>query len=338
MDAPSCSPAVAAQAMADRRILTTRLPHVTTAESLLTPQGAWPAGPGGAWPVLARIPDVAATARPAPQRPPRPAASASAHTADYRFDPPQPRRSEIAAAMAAPPNDRTESGEHAAHTRRPPAHHLHQRMDRTTLPQPDRVGSVDSPALPKWDPFTIPANRFPDLFAPVLSFLLLVALFTAAGTSILMLRNSDRQPVSVPPNPSQPGIQQSADGPTALGPRGLPAARLELEVDSTVKNQPTASSASPTTLQSPSSPSTSSTPFADDDAANSEVTNFDVAPPVPATPEPPAYPRPAFPETSELPTPQAQMSDPPPAIARLPRIILPVPPSQAQHVDQPGVY
>ena len=309
-----------------------RLPDVTTEESLLTPPGDRPKRPGGAWPVLARIPEVAAAGRPAPQRPARPgvADGALARASDYRFDPPQPRRLDIAVAMAAPsePTKQSEAAAAAPASRRP-APHLYQRIDQhqridqpaaaDAAPPGDRLGPVDSPALPAWDPFTIPGRRLSETLAPIVSFLLLVALFTAAGTSVLMLRSTNRQPAaeSQATSTKTNSVEPAVAGPTATGPTGLSGARLEVDTDS--QAHPTASPAlaPATTSQSP----LPLTPADNDHTATSDVSSVDMTPPGTAMPESPDYHESRLPElheTNERPLPQAQMSDPRPAVtARL---------------------
>jgi hypothetical protein len=192
------------------------------------------------------------------------------------------------------------------------------------------MASADSPALPDWNPFAIGGSSFPETFAPILSFLVLVALFTAAGTSVLMLRNTNQSPVSGSPLRSGK-IERSVAGPTAAGPRGFSEQRLEIDES--------AVSAAKTDEPAPAPPAT---PLDDEMRAN-DVTADDEAPRSASASDDPAYPTTDFPapgllESGEQELPQAQMSDPPSAPARLTGSIYESPTRQAQHDDESSVY
>jgi len=158
-------------------------------------------GAAGTWPVLARIPDVSAAGRPA----------------DIRFDPPQP--------------DGWQAARHGA---------AHRSGLRETAPSRDRHESTESdPAhltrrrsriLPAGNPFAFSDDRRQESLAPFLRFVLLFALFTAAGTSILIIGRSGRTANGDSTNPTattaDPAIavptamQQTVAAPAATGPRG----------------------------------------------------------------------------------------------------------------------
>jgi hypothetical protein len=191
----------------------------------------------------------------------------------------------------------------------------------------------DSPILPDWDPFSIPSKRLPDSFAPILSFLVMVALFTAAGTSVLMLRSGRQHPVSELPPPKP--IEQTAAAaaaPTAAGPLGTSASRL-------VPTPPD----EPTTVAIPAASSPQLAPSTDIDATSSNVTGMDATPAaaVPAAEQDyPAneYPEPVFPETIEVNLPQAAMTGTPLPIARFSGQILEAPTRQAKNDDQSSIH
>ena len=154
-------------------------------------------------PVLARLPDVTADL---PIQ--RPATQPSAGKVGYRFDPPQ----------NADFGSRTATPEHVAEVRtpklRPP-----NTSQKNRPPQPhvfDRGRSADrqarsprreSPILPRSNPFALPRRRLVDSFTPVLRFLTLVALFTAAGTWVQVVGRHSRpesESMEPPKTASQP--------------------------------------------------------------------------------------------------------------------------------------
>lgn len=124
-------------------------------------------------PVLARLPDVSAELL--RQRP-------AAGRVGYRFDPPEapeqassvPLRNELV---------------YAPQTTRQMQPHVFER-GRTTERQA-RSRHRESPVLPRTNPFALPRRRMVDSFAPVLRFLTLVALFTAAATWIQVIRQNN---------------------------------------------------------------------------------------------------------------------------------------------------
>jgi hypothetical protein len=149
------------------------------------------------WPVLARLPEIE---EPTKSRPPAADRTRATRSTDYRFDPPQPR----------------------------PYHVAGWREDeRKSTP-------FSSPILPSSDPFAIPASSLHEAIAPVIRFLILTALFTMAGTMVLMIGKEKRgdakrsEPVtatvgqSLQPTdivvPTPVATEQAAAPPAAAGP------------------------------------------------------------------------------------------------------------------------
>ena len=151
-----------------------------------TPSNLWQApstatgSDAATWPVLARLPEIEEPTKSRPSAADRPRATRST---DYRFDPPQPR----------------------------PYHLAGWREDeRKSTP-------FSSPILPSSDPFAIPASSLHEAIAPVIRFLILTALFTMAGTMVLMIgkeKSSDAKPAE----PVTATIQQSLQPTTIVTP------------------------------------------------------------------------------------------------------------------------
>jgi hypothetical protein len=314
----------------------------------------------GTWPVLARIPDLSADARPS-QRPSRPATPT--RPSDRRFDAAKPRaeyESSTAGAVSdrdTAPQSKPKSTEthreiavgdashnslteqtpaidkHAAHLRQPPAHHLNQRAARTrTVDEQLEESSV----LPNWNPFANPSKRLPETFAPILSFLVMVALFTAAGTCILLLRSAHRHSAS--DSPAATPIQNTAAAPatlaaptepTAIGPLGPTASRL-LPADPNESTHVALPEFSTPKLTASTSDKTAS-----GDAKGGE--RSPAATPAnqdyPAT-QYPEYPEPEFPATNEIQLPQANATGEQLPVARFSGQILEAPTRQAKNDDQ----
>ena len=132
----------------------------------------------GKWPVLARLPDVAADA-PTRGQSPKILAHADAH--DYRFDPPQARS----------------------------LHHPHDGD------HPPRVIRRESPILPRTDPFAIPSPGVMEKFGPIVRLVLLIALFTAAGV-ILLAGGNDQQPSVREKTSAETTVTKQSLEPTAV--------------------------------------------------------------------------------------------------------------------------
>lgn len=159
------------------------------------------------WPVLARLPEVSPPTSSAPR-----SNRSAAGLVEYRFDPPQ-----IAASNV------TQRATNVRHSAKP---HVFERDPGTG--QGARPRRFVSPILPHSDPFAIPRSGLRDALAPAVRFLMMFALFTAAGTSILMF-NRQVQPTAEPVKPAaatvQPMLVPAADAvqlspapPTAAGP------------------------------------------------------------------------------------------------------------------------
>ena len=152
----------------------------------------------GDWPLLARLPDVSGQLPENVGRAKRPVTA----TTDYRFDAPQladrGRQSADLASNSAIGNSTSERPGDGLSTRLPHPHLL-QRTWR--VDQPVQVPRRSSAILPRSNPFAIPSSSLHDALAPVVRFMMLVVLFTAAGTTILMAGKEDR-PKSQPLPPA----------------------------------------------------------------------------------------------------------------------------------------
>jgi hypothetical protein len=182
---------------------------------------------------------------------------------------------------------------------------------------------------PDTDPFSIPTTSLYDRLAPAAQFLTLFALFTAAGTAFLMSSGFAKQsheatqsptPCATPATttvrqilePVTDEIEQATTAPSASGPLGSKAAANVEDVFAGIDGRPAVDT---------DKPSTTSTA-----AAASE--------PLPRV-------QTSEPQAAEIATKPAETDDsaPPPAIARLPGIILDASPRQAQHdQQQPGLH
>lgn len=171
------------------------------------------------WPVLARLPDVGDRLRDSAARSNK---AAAAGFVNYRFDPPQTAASRTAPVTSAARSVQS-AGVAASGTAEPHVFHRSQRTDRR-----ERLMRLDSMALPTSDPFAIPQSRLSDTLAPVGRFLLLFALFTAAGTAFLMSTRPAEIKVDLPSTTAQqeigtPAIENRSKNeptPTAAGPLG----------------------------------------------------------------------------------------------------------------------
>jgi hypothetical protein len=184
-----------------------------------TSSDAAPAGEGSDWPVLARLPDV--SARLPDGGAPRSNRTAAAGFVSYRFDPPQTAEHGAAAVTARSAKPQPFGKAMSAGPAKP---HITPRSARG---QWHRESSV----LPHSDPFAIPRTSLRDRLAPVIRFLVLFALFTAVGTSVL---RSGRQatPANELSEPSTAATEKSFETPT------LPARADEIEAPNAL---PTAS-------------------------------------------------------------------------------------------------
>jgi hypothetical protein len=270
-------------------------------------------------PVLARLPDV--SVRPSSARQAEPTTEPTEYV-DYRFD-----------APAGADNE-------AAPVRRMTRPHS---FDRTSYDARQRSPRRASYVQPDSDPFSLPSSSLYDRLAPVARFLVLFALFTAAGTAFLMKggfakqSNKSTQSMTQPPatnvhqfrqtlQPSDEEFKSSnvdptAKAPTASGPKG---ARRRAEVDdlfAQFDEQPATATTHPPPERTESTlAGAEGQPVPRVQTTNSETAEI-------ASKEPGDTP--------------ARSEEPiePPVIARLPGIILEVSPRQAQHVEnQPGLH
>jgi hypothetical protein len=186
-----------------------------------TSEGARRAGKGIP-PVLARLPDVSGPQLQSAQAD----REVAAGFVRYRFDPPQ----------AGMRTSRPSIGDAAGRAALP--HHL-GRSRGDTAP-------VESSILPRSNPFAIPAASLNDSLGAWARFLVLFALFTAIGTTVLTMSRTV-EPVeelvepataamrpSLEPQPNSAAVKVPASGPTAVGPVGKRAARTGLRA----KEQP----------------------------------------------------------------------------------------------------
>jgi hypothetical protein len=175
-----------------------------------------------------------------------------------------------------------------------------------------RLLAEASPVLPSGDSFAIPREPLHQKLAPVVQFSLLFLLFTAAGTSLLMIGRQVGEvpaaatvPVAVDPTIAVPTLPAQAVR-TAASPQTLSAADLALNPNRTdsdvatavsnVDRAPRAAEEAPTT-PTPTSPAAVEAP-----AAPYPTTNFSPS---------------KFPEPIKQVLPRLQTIDPPPSVARL---------------------
>jgi hypothetical protein len=183
---------------------------------------------------------------------------------------------------------------------------------------------------PDTDPFSIPTTSLYDRLAPAAQFLTLFALFTAAGTAFLMSGGFAKQsheatqspiPRATPPTatvrqilePVSDEIEQSTTAPSASGPLGSKAAAKVEDVFAGIDDLPAADA-------DKSSTTSTAAQAAGDPLPRVQTTE---------------------PQAAEIAAKPAETDDPvpPPAIARLPGIILDASPRQAQHdQQQPGLH
>lgn len=177
--------------------------------------------------MLARLPDVTADL---PAQ--RSAKQSSAGKVGYRFDPPQKADHGSRTAVPEQPSEIRNPKLELPNTpqnSRPPQPHVFER-GRIAERQP-RLPRRESPILPQSNPFAIPRRRLVDSVTPVLRFLTLVALFTAAGTWVQVVgRHSRPESESIePPKTASQGptnssttktVDRPAESPTAAGPVG----------------------------------------------------------------------------------------------------------------------
>jgi hypothetical protein len=297
------------------------------------------AHPTDDWPLLARLPDVGGKL-PADTYNLKPL-SPTATTA-YRFDAPK-----IEGSPRSIPGVSSEYEEPIAlterlsdgHSTRLPQPHLLQRTWRVDRASPASRNS--SAVLPSSNPFSIPSTSLHDAIAPLVRFVMLVVLFTAAGTTILLAGKTDRpksqpmppaaaaapallQPTTII-EPTRPAVEQPIAATTATGPS---ADASQHKGDRLTDSLP----AFPDVLAPPPGASMES------DESGSEQVRSDpgAAPPTPAASAPDFLSWPLTGSGRAL--PQVQTSEPPTALAHFPGHILESPPRQASNDDESSVH
>jgi len=238
---------------------------------------------------------------------------------------------------------------HAASDLQPPrrgsARSLEYRFD-PPLSRPFQRGTQasmaprgNSPILPRSNPFSIPGSSLHDAAAPFVRFMMLVALFTIAGTTILMLGKqggADPEPAesatiavqeSLEPAavvaPGSSAFEQSASAPTVTGPLGT--ARLQ-QIGVSGDAAPGLADWTQSGLENGEA---AAAPATKDISLDSPVEAAESAAdflPMPLS----STVRPAL--------PRVQTADPAPAVAHLPGYILELPSRHASHDDQPSLH
>ena len=283
-------------------------------------------------PVLARIPEISPKSLSAASR-----SYTASHAQDIRFDPPQPRNQRPRHRAVADPMRRSDISPPRTAT----AAEAHKEFPRSA--------PIQSKVLPTGNPFEIPQAKLQDRFAPVVQFLLLSVLFTAAGTSILMIgRKSGGQAVessatnldsaiAVPTAVTQsPVVEPTAvpeTAPTAVGPANdVSRTRPGSTSWSSFANGPSVNApttdnvpavarteARPNSVSTPTNPPEhrERLPLSNPAAAANQQAN-----PYPTT----GVPQAVLPTAGHAPLPQVRTFDPPPAFAQLRGDIGTVPP------------
>jgi hypothetical protein len=246
--------------------------------------------------VLARLPEVATVVSQALQPPGNPPVTGAV---DYRFDPPQPQ-----------------------------SFRRISRGDRGP-----RAAAGESPILPSSNPFAIPGPGLMTALGPVLRFVMLAALFTAAGIIILTSGKENRTSREVAPakaaagrhalEPAAAAMEPSLPATSAAGPNAAP----HPSVGHQRAALPNAPDLSPPAGQGPLDDSPA---WGDPSDNTSHATD--------------AYPHagglwvPRARGNGQL-VPRVQTSDPPPAVAHLPGYITEIPPRHASHDEnQSSLY
>ncbi|HVT27245.1 MAG TPA: hypothetical protein VHE81_04435 [Lacipirellulaceae bacterium] len=168
-----------------------------------------------AWPVLARLPELSDDPSAGQQT-----RQSTSGALAYRFDPPQLS----GAALNASASDLATVRVPQSNFPRQP-HAFDRRRSPATRGLPRRESSI----LPRNNPFSMPRTRLADSVAPVIRFLTLVALFTAAGIWIQMMgrhMSPPKDPMEMPRTAQEPAMppvsmgldQHAAPAPTSAGP------------------------------------------------------------------------------------------------------------------------
>ncbi len=160
-------------------------------------------------PVLARLPDVSAEVELQ-----RTTKKLAAGGVDYRFDPPQAadRQAPGAEAERYPQSPTLKSelifSPHASRTHQPHVFERSRPAERRM-----RTPRHASPVLPASNPFAIPRTRLIDTLSPLIRFVTLFALFTAAGTWAQvtgLFGTPARRPAEAPTTTAQEPVNPAA--------------------------------------------------------------------------------------------------------------------------------
>ena len=288
------------------------------------------------WPVLARLPDVSSSL---PLKGAQSHRARSGEVIDYRFDPAETSGSE-SGSVATRQAMRAARSENAGitHGSRPPQPHLFHRTSRAD----ERASAVrgTSPILPRSNLFSTGDGSLHDTIGPAVRFFMLVALFTVAGTTVLMIGSEEQASPEIS-KPVPPALRQTLEPTTAAD-----ASNLSVEGPAAA---PTASG--PLGAQVGPHVDAIQTPIVLPADPITPLTSQDVDAETHGEGEPAGEPlddrereareSPLLPLTSAdgRPLPQVQTSEPPAAVAHLPGHILEVPSRQANHDDnQPSIY
>lgn len=186
-----------------------------------------PAPAIGGVPVLAQLPLVS------PGRPIASDATAATRTLGRRFDPPQAERR--TAPRTTPSENPTTFPKlkselvYSPESTRPPQPHVFEWA--RTREQRKQHPRSESRHLPRSNPYQLPRRSLMETLAPVMRFVLVVALFTAAGTwfqmSAIRKRNASEESeppktANQPASPANDSLGRPAQAPTAIGPVSSP--------------------------------------------------------------------------------------------------------------------
>jgi hypothetical protein len=286
----------------------TRRKQTTALKSHSSTPDSCHSGEDPRWPVLARLEDVSDQLAASS---PRSKQAAAAGFVTYRFDPPQRAAAESRGSAKAPADIHA-----ASHTLSRSMPHMANRA-RGPRRRPSQI-------LPKNNPFEFPRLSLQEKIAPAIQFLVLFALFTAVGTTLLSIDWHGEQaseaiapaavnaPHSVAPRtataPSD-AVDTHSKGPTAAGPLGgtTPKPKLRARANISTTNEAPHRVASHAPAASPVVPQTELPKVRTSESTGVSTTS--------------------------------QAAPPPESIARLPGYILEAPPQQANHdQNKSGLY
>lgn len=189
---------------------------------------------------------------------------------------------------------------------------------------------AESSILPSADPFSFRQSKWPQVQSSVIRFILMVVLFTVAGTIIVMSK-SNKQPSAPPPRPDTALRQSFGRSATAIEPiDSSPTAKGPSQSTSSAVWEPSAPTAGPALLGAPSADDATGNAYNTDRASEGttdagELTERGASQPTTGVVSPPL--------------PQLQVTAPPPATAHFSGYILAAPSQQASHDgDQQSVY